>query len=40
MPTDKEQEYLLDATDTENLSECCGAPILAYAFCSDCMENV
>lgn len=36
---DKAIEYLMDMTDNENLSECCGAPIIAYSFCKDCMEH-
>ncbi len=36
---DKGREHIMDATDTENLSDCCGAPIIAYSFCKDCMEH-
>lgn len=36
---DKQQEYLMDATDNDNLSECCGAPIIAESFCKACMEH-
>jgi len=36
----KDDEYLMDAIDNDNLSECCDAPIRGYAFCSACMENV
>lgn len=37
--SDQAREYLMDATDNENLSECCGAPIKGNSFCSDCMEH-
>lgn len=36
---DKDREYIMDATDTENLSECCGAPVLMETFCKACMEH-
>jgi len=36
---DKNRELLMDATDNENLSECCGAPIITESFCRDCKEH-
>lgn len=39
MDDDKAQEYLMDVTDTDSLSGCCGAPIIAYSFCGDCKEH-
>jgi hypothetical protein len=36
---DKQQEHLSDATDTENLSDCCNAPVINETFCKDCMEH-
>lgn len=36
---EKAQEYLMDATDEYELSNCCGAPILMETFCKDCKEN-
>lgn len=39
MTTDNYLEYLRDNTDTENLSECCGAPIILETFCKDCLEH-
>lgn len=37
---DKNLEYVMDATDNDNLSICCGAPIVMYSYCKDCGENV
>lgn len=37
-PTDKEIEYLLDATEDQS-SPCCGAKVV-NGFCSDCKEHV
>lgn len=37
--TDYEAEMLMDATDNENLSECCDAPVIGETFCKACMEH-
>lgn len=36
---DKNREYIMDATDNENLSDCCGAPIVMESFCKECLEG-
>lgn len=34
-------EHLIDATDPDDLSDCCAAPIYTdYGVCSDCKEGV
>lgn len=39
MSNDKQQEYLIDERNIEELSECCGAPIIMTTFCKSCMEH-
>lgn len=36
---DKGEEYIRDVTDHDDLSECCGWPII-MGRCSDCKEGV
>ena len=36
---DQFYEAIMDMTTSDELSSCCNAPIIAYTFCSDCMEN-